>query len=543
MTLGNPGDCGLGDRIGRYRVLDRLGKGAMGEVYLCEDKGLGRKVAVKVLSEAHRYNDELRARFVREARSVARIVHPNVVQIYFIDDHEGLPFFAMEYLEGLDLGSLLAERGRLADIEAVEVLRLAAEGLRAAADVGVVHRDVKPANIILTKDGRVKLTDFGLAKTYSVDPELTAAGIIVGTPDYISPEQARGERADSRSDIYGLGCTLFHLVSGRPPFRSDHAPNTYMAVMARHLHDERPDLIEAQPGTDLALADICRRMMARDPGDRPGFSELLEELAAVSKRIGGRLPAVRGRTETDSHPTAVERRVIEAGTTPPSDGAIPPSHGGASSSIRPPTLVARTGLPGWVLVVTALSMSLFLVGLGLRLSSARETKTAPALAPLRKGPGLDAGMGGAAQDAGVTIVGPSVPWTTVFVPGAGSDKGFYVSARPVSMLQWRQAGDAADEAGSDPRGLLPVTSISFDSAQRFARKNGGRLPKKMEWDRIRKTAGVLFPDPSLWEWVSGSRSKSRAWSRDVRGRMRLRRRTRKYSDVTFRIVWDVQQME
>ena len=523
MSHGPGNDLGLGDHIGPYRVLDLLGKGAMGEVYLCYDEGLKREVAVKVLSEAHRYNEELRARFVREARAMARITHPNVVQVYYIGEHEGLPFFAMEYIRGMDLGSVLQLRGAIGPAEAAAVCRQAAQGLQAAAAAGVVHRDVKPANLIATEQGGIKVTDFGLAKAINVDPELTAAGLIVGTPDYIAPEQARGEAADHRSDIYSLGCTLFHLAVGRPPFRADDKPNTYMAIMARHMHAPRPRLSDFLPGVDQALSDLCERMMATEPRERPGFEEVVQVLWDVERRLGGRVPVVDGPRVTSSHGTIRDR---------------PQS----AATGRPHTLVAQTGLPGWALVVTVLCGAIFLTGLGLKLSAwaGGPGQTGPVPSPSTSRTALGPDAGEAAPGPGEDhLLEPAVPWSTVFVPGTGSMPALYVSARPVSMLQWQGAGEAiADE---DPRALLPVTGVSYSRAVRFAARFGGRLPRKEEWDRIREASGVLFPDPSLWEWTWSPKAGRRVWVVRVDGRRQRRRAHRGYPDVTFRLVWEARK--
>ncbi len=513
MRTPNTNDFGMGDRIGPYRVLDRLGKGAMGEVYLCRDEGLNRDVAVKVLSEAHRYNEELRARFLREARAMARIAHPNVVQVYFIGEHAGLPFFAMEYIRGMDLGSLLQVRAALGPGEAAAVCRRAAQGLAAAAGAGVVHRDVKPANILVTESGDVKVTDFGLAKAINVDPELTAAGLIVGTPDYIAPEQARGERADHKSDVYALGCTLFHLILGRPPFRADDQPNTYMAIMARHMHAPRPRLEDLVPGIDRGLSALCERMMAIDPEERPDFQEAIQGLAEAEERLGGTVPVVSGDRSTSSHPTVQDR---------PSPLA----------SDRPHTLVARTGLPGWRLVVSGVCAALFLTGLGLKLSA---RSNAPLPEPPAQIEGHPTTEPPPSPDAATDrAVEPAVPWSTVLVPGAHGKPGLYVSVRPVSMLQWQSTGGTDSEG--DPRALLPVTRVSYHRARKFAARFGGRLPTIEEWSRIRETTGVLFPDPSLWEWVTGPGGKP--WTVRPDGRKR-RRASRGYDDVTFRLVWEI----
>lgn len=571
----SPGDCGIGEKLGRYRVLDRLGRGAMGEVYLCHDDDLNRDVAVKVLAEAHRHNPELRARFVREARAVARITHLNVVHIHLIDEHCGLPYFAMDYLRGRDLGSFLAEFGRMDPGEATAVIARVAKGLSAAAMVGVVHRDVKPANILVTSEGEVKLMDFGLAKTIAVDPELTAAGLVVGTPDYISPEQARGDPADVLSDVYGLGCTLFHLLTGQPPFRVKDGPNTYMAILGRHMHKEPPRVESFRGAVDSSLAELCHRMMSKDQSGRPSIGELVDELAAIERRFGAEVPKLTPRSKTDSHPTISEveqkkrrqKRVAGGGGDRDGEGG---GKGGdqerwgrwndhmespAPAPARPHTLVARTGLPGWALVVTALSVAVFLVGLGLRLS--RPSPAGGGSPPPTAGPSGAGGEGkadplgdrdvegsGGLDGTSRPRLGGGIPWNTVYVaPGGEGGGALYVAVRPVSLLQWTRGGEgvkSAAKAGGprDPRALLPVAGVPHSEAAAFAERHGGRLPRRNEWDRIRKTRGVLFPDPTLWEWVEDKAGKRRAWAVNSAGKRERRRTYRKYRDVTFRIVWD-----
>lgn len=525
MGKARPNDCGAGEKIGRYTVVKRLGKGAMGEVYLCHDEGLVRDVAVKILSEGHRHNAELRARFVREARAVARVTHPNVVQIFFIDTHDGLPYFAMEYLKGRDLGGILSEYGPLEQGQALAVIHRAASGLAAAARAGVVHRDVKPANILVTDNGEVKLTDFGLAKTIHVDPELTAAGLVVGTPDYISPEQARGEDANSHSDVYSLGCTLYHLIQGSPPFRRKEGPNTYMAILSRHMHMERPDLGQTRPDTDADVAALCIRMMSIRSDERPDFENLLYELGTLENRLHGVVPPVHPSANTDAHPTVSARPSSQ-------------TSGEKTAKSQPPTLVKRTGLPGWSLVVTALSVAFFLTGLGLRLSD-RNRKAAgrePEVKPYTTTPVEALPDAGTPEDSFTS----GIPWTTVLVSAHGSGRDLYVSVRPVSVLQWENYRKPKDEKISrkpdDSRALLPMVGVSFKQAEAFARYHGARLPRSTDWERIRKSKGVLFPDPALFEWVSvGSR---RGLTVRVDGAKKTRKKNKKYGDVTFRIVWE-----
>jgi serine/threonine-protein kinase len=278
------------DVIGHFEVVGLLGKGAMGEVYEGRDKSLGRRVALKILGARHRESTEFKTRFLREGRALAAMNHPNIVQIYAIGEHERRPYLAMEFLDGEDLGQAIKKRGAIHAGDAAEVIRQAAIGLAEAQRAGVVHRDVKPSNLVVTTQGAVKVTDFGLAKALQEDLSITATGVFVGTPDYLAPEQAMGEEVDARADVYALGCSLFHMCSGHPPFRKGGQDDHYTAVVRRHLKSERPQLKLEVQGFDEELSDLCRRMMSRRPDIRPTFDELVEKLGVVSQRLGGRVP-------------------------------------------------------------------------------------------------------------------------------------------------------------------------------------------------------------------------------------------------------------
>jgi len=276
--------------IGQFRVTRLLGKGAMGEVYEGFDDALGRRVALKILGAKHRESREFQTRFLREGRALASMNHPNIVQIYAIGEHEMRPFLAMEFLDGEDLGQALKKRGPLHPGDAAEVIRQSAVGLGEAKRAGVVHRDVKPSNLVVTSQGTVKVTDFGLAKALQEDLSITATGVFVGTPDYLAPEQAMGDEVDARADVYALGCSLFHMCSGHPPFRKGGQDDHYTAVVRRHLKAERPQLKLEISGFDEELSDLCRRMMSRRPDVRPTFEELVERLGTIVGRLGGRIP-------------------------------------------------------------------------------------------------------------------------------------------------------------------------------------------------------------------------------------------------------------
>ena len=218
----------------------------------------------------------------------------------------------MEFLDGEDLGHAIKKRGPLHPGDAAEGIRQAAIGLAEAQRAGVVHRDVKPSNLVVTTQGAVKVTDFGLAKALQEDLSITATGVFVGTPDYLAPEQAMGEEVDARADVYALGCSLFHMCSGHPPFRKGGQDDHYTAVVRRHLKAERPQLKLEIQGFDEELSDLCRRMMSRRPDIRPTFDELVEALGKISERLEGRIPPrhqdveLIQSTSTDIDTAAVE---------------------------------------------------------------------------------------------------------------------------------------------------------------------------------------------------------------------------------------------
>jgi serine/threonine protein kinase len=196
----------------------------------------------------------------------------------------------MEFLDGEDIGGLLKKNGPLHAGDAAEVVRQASVGLLEAKRAGVVHRDVKPSNLVVTRAGEVKVTDFGLAKALQEDLSITATGVFVGTPDYLAPEQAMGEDVDSSADVYALGCSLYHMCTGNPPFRKGGSDDHYTAVVRRHLKAERPVLKAQIPGFDEELSDLCRRMMSRRPDVRPTLEELIDGLPSIVARHGGQIP-------------------------------------------------------------------------------------------------------------------------------------------------------------------------------------------------------------------------------------------------------------
>jgi serine/threonine protein kinase len=267
----------VGTRLRHFEVKRLLGKGGMGAVYLGTDTSLERPVALKVLAPEIAHDPEVVARFVREARAQARLRHPNVAQIYFIGEDRGLQFFALEFLEGPALDEVVAQR-RVPWADALDYTIAAARGLRAALAHGFIHRDVKPSNLILDRESGIKIVDFGLVKSiHEGDAELTRNGAIIGSPLYMAPEQGRGEEVDHRADMYSLGCSLYHMLTGRPPF----AGPSPVGVIAMHMTERAAPIRSLVPEVSDRLARVVEKMMAKAPGDRYAtYDELLAALEA-----------------------------------------------------------------------------------------------------------------------------------------------------------------------------------------------------------------------------------------------------------------------
>jgi serine/threonine-protein kinase len=279
-----------GTTLGHYVIKRYIGGGGMGRVYLAADTALDRDVAVKVLTQQRSNDQGTAARFMNEARSAARLNHEHIAQVYFAGEESGVPFIAFEYVEGTNVRIMVEEKGIFSLPQALNYLLQISHALAHATSHGVVHRDVKPSNILITRDGRAKLIDMGLARlldTKAIRDDLTASGVTLGTFDYISPEQARDPRfADIRSDIYSLGCTLFFMLAGRPPFPE----GTVLQKLLQHQGDAPPDIRSFQPTIPAEISFLIQKMMAKDPKQRFQTPTLLiEALTNVAQRLGLRL--------------------------------------------------------------------------------------------------------------------------------------------------------------------------------------------------------------------------------------------------------------
>jgi len=280
-----------GETLGSYRLIDRLGAGGMGEVWRAEDTKLLRPVAIKILSERIANDPEWKARFLREARTIAQMNHPNIATIYSIEQEADKLFIAMELVKGESLSTVLA-RGALKPVEAVHIVKQVAAALAEAHDKGVVHRDVKPDNIIVGKRS-VKVLDFGIAKqlvSSSATPTLTQAGLIVGTPFYMSPEQALGRPVDARSDLFSLGVVLYEALAGKRPFEGESVTETMMNIIMQ----EAIALSTVAPTVPAALVEIVSRALQKKPERRYGSAgEMVDALSRVDFKQPAARPAVK----------------------------------------------------------------------------------------------------------------------------------------------------------------------------------------------------------------------------------------------------------
>ena len=254
--------------FGDYHIIRRIGSGATADVFLAEQRSLGRRVALKILKQDLAKDETCLRRFVREARAIAALNHPGLVQIYQTDCHDGYWFIAQEYIQGETLQQEIQRVGALPVPLVIDILWQIAAAFETAAGAGIVHRDIKPDNILLGQNGVVKVTDFGLAHvkvaTEHSQPALTEAGMTLGTPLYMSPEQAQGHKLDHRSDIYSLGITCWHALAGSPPFMG----GTALAVALQHVNNQPPSLLKQRPDIPPALVAIVERMIEKKPENR-----------------------------------------------------------------------------------------------------------------------------------------------------------------------------------------------------------------------------------------------------------------------------------
>jgi YVTN family beta-propeller protein len=445
-----------GSVVAGYRIEDVAGRGSMGVVYRATQLVLQRPVALKLIATEVAHDASFRERFKRESQLAASIDHPNVIPIYEAGEVDGALFLAMRYVEGTDLGALVAAEGSLAPARAVAIVAQVAAGLSAAHALGLVHRDVKPANVLIAagEDEHVYLADFGLTKHASSAPGLTKSGMFVGTLDYSAPEVIRGEGADSRADVYALGCVLFHCLTGRPPFVRD----SEVATMYAHLHDAAP-APSTIGGVPAVLDAVVARALAKDAGERYATAAELGRAAraAIGDGSSAAAPAVA--------PGAPAARPAPAPPAPePAAAAAPPASTPASS----PAAAAAAAPDGEGEGISRDWRIVLLTTLGLIMA-------AGLVAALLAGTGVLGGgsskKGQAAAPAKVTTA-PAAKGDASQAKAKGKTKAAPASAgapRPVASIA---VGRGPDDIAVDDAGSVWVTNAQDDTLTRIDEKSG-----------------------------------------------------------------------
>ena len=288
-----------GATLGDFQVNRLLGRGGMGEVYLATQISLNRPVALKVLHTRLLSKPAYLSRFEAEATAVAKLNHPNIVHVYTLGVIDQVRFIAMEYVEGTNLREYINRKGALDLPLAMSIMRQAGQAVGVAGEVGLVHRDIKPENILLTRKGRVKVADFGLCRDLGSDRmHVTQPGTTMGTPLYMSPEQAQGRPLDHRSDLYSLGVTFYHMLTGEPPFRADSA----VALAMKHVNEQPLGLRVHRPEIPAELERLVLKLMAKSPAERyQSAAEMLADLARI-----------RGSLQTTAAPLGDENAVSQS---------------------------------------------------------------------------------------------------------------------------------------------------------------------------------------------------------------------------------------
>jgi serine/threonine-protein kinase len=361
----------MGTRIGHYDIVAELGRGGMGVVYKGHEPALNRYVAIKMLSPALAHDESVKERFLREARSMAALNDPHIIQIYFIGETEGQPYFAMEFVEGESLSTFLKREGRMSPEAAARAIYQTALGLATAHDKGVVHRDIKPGNLMLNARGQIKIADFGIAySTTDLSKKLTSTGEFVGTPGYLSPEVCTGQPVDIRSDIFSLGIVFFELLTGRMPF-TDESP---LGLMLEVVRAEIPDVRSLNGEVDDGLTAILKRMTEKDPAARyQDCHQLAADLARHPLLAGGNTITARPVMSTAAQTVLAMKTPLPGAKAapPPVDDlatrpkAAPPPP--APAAARPSVLEAQNqpqGTGSGALVAIAALLVLGVIGGG-----------------------------------------------------------------------------------------------------------------------------------------------------------------------------------
>ena len=388
-----------GSSLGRYRVIEQLGRGGMATVFRCHDPNLDRYVAVKVLPSFHTEDPTFVGRFTQEAQTVAKLSHPNILQIYDFGEDKGFSFIVSELIGGGDLQDMLKGEA-LTVLEVLKFMRPLAEALDYAHAQGIVHRDLKPANVLLDTEGRAILADFGLARMLESSTRFTQASQALGTPEYMAPEQAMGADADHRSDLYAFGIMIYQMLLGQTPFRADTPAATLMA----HVHQPLPLPTSINPDIEPRLEAILLKSLAKEPDDRfQSAREMIQALGMASDQVTaaaaeGDLGATAVLDIADLElPDATEAATAVIGSETGDAAAVPGAEAAPAEAAPAPA-----GLPGWVLPAAGVALVAVVAVVAVLVLSGGDEPADPTPAP----------VGSTAPSGETTPPTPSAPVAT-----------------------------------------------------------------------------------------------------------------------------------
>jgi len=451
----------VGQRLGKYEIRAEIGKGGMGVVFLGYDPDLDRRVAIKVLAPHLVWEESFVERFLREARAAARLNHPNLVTIHDVGQQGQWYYFVMEYLEGQTLAEIVQQRGTLSLNKTMSILRSLADALDYAHSQGLVHRDIKPANVVVASTGRVVLTDFGIARA-AQETGLTRTGTVVGTPQYMSPQQARGEEVDYRTDIYSLGIVAYQLLSGRVPFKGE----TPHAVLHQQIYEPPPTIKQVRPDLPAGIGPVLAQVLAKEPAERyPSVGAFVQALGqALSEQAANRSVCAR--------PAPQPRR------------AMPTS----------PKLLAGVA----ILLLLVLVAAVFFVLLGDNLPSAEELSLLPTS-------GVPPGPTVALKPTKVSPQATALP----------------LPASTHTTLYQVEAGDTVSLYATDLQGSGPHLLVSgADAVSPRISPDGTRVAVGVKRDDL-YTVYLMNPDGSARQTLTSDRTFAAAYFSDDGKKIRL----------------------
>lgn len=475
-----------GSRLGKYEIIEEIGWGGMGTVYRGYDPLLDRDVAVKVLAPLLVRDKECVGRFQREARAAAKLKHPNIVTIYDVGQDGSWYYFVMEYVPGQTLADRLRNRVALPAKEVLAILRPLASALDHAHYQGVGHRDVKPGNVIVGEAGQVTLTDFGIARAMQVS-RMTPTGAVVGTAEYMAPEQVQARSVDARSDQYSLGIVAYQMLAGQVPFQAD----SMMALLYKVVHEPPPPLTGHRPDLPTALGTVIERALAKEPGGR--YSTASAFVAAMEQALAG-APVETGAATAvlvEEKPTMTPEPLETAGVPGPATPARARAAAPIPTPAPQPGKVRRTGVPvrTWALGGATVAV-LVVVGIGLALAGARGTRSQST--PPAKETGIAAALPPEVGGATVTVL-PSSSHTATLAPEPPSTPSA-ISEAPAAPAKETSIPSPSPSPSSTPTATPePTSTPSLTATPLPSPTPTNTLPPKASPTAERELAATVVP--------------------------------------------------